>query len=117
MMIFTQLSLSNGIFCKRPLEENIAEVKRLGFKNLEFNMKSVEVEDDASVHTAKKLVDDCGLKCLTLHAATLARQRPGGSASGSVLRKNLFRVCSKIVGAGHGGTLKHLAETARISTA
>ena len=66
-----KLSLSNGIFCKRALEENIAEVKRLGFENLEFNMKSVEVEDDVSVYVAKRLVDDCGLKCLTLHAATL----------------------------------------------
>ena len=66
-----KLSLSNGIFCKRSLEENIAEVKRLGFENLEFNMKSVEVEDDVSVYVAKRVVDDCGLKCLTLHAATL----------------------------------------------
>ena len=66
-----KLSLSNGIFCKRALEENISEVKRLGFGNLEFNMKSVEVEDDVSVYVAKRLVDDFGLKCLTLHAATL----------------------------------------------
>jgi len=70
-MISIKLSLSNGIFCKRALEENIAEVKRLGFNNLEFNMKSVEVEDDVTVHAAKKLVDDFNLKCLTLHAATL----------------------------------------------
>jgi sugar phosphate isomerase/epimerase len=70
-MISMLLSLSNGIFCKRPLEENMAEVKQLGFSNLEFNMKSVEVEDDVSVHAAKKLVDDCNLKCLTIHAATL----------------------------------------------
>ena len=34
-------------------------------------MKSVEVEDDVSVYVAKRLVDDFGLKCLTLHAATL----------------------------------------------
>jgi len=66
-----KLSLSNGIFYKQALEENIAEVKRLGFENLEFNMKSVEVEDDVSIYVAKKLVDGCGLKCLTLHAATL----------------------------------------------
>ena len=66
-----KLSLSNGIFYKQALEENIAEVKRLGFENLEFNMKSVEVEDDVSIYVAKKLVDEFGLKCLTLHAATL----------------------------------------------
>jgi len=66
-----KLSLSNGIFSKQALEENISEVKRLGFENLEFNMKSVEVEDDVSVYVTKKLVDEFGLKCLTLHAATL----------------------------------------------
>ncbi len=66
-----KVSLSNGMFCKRALEDNISEVKRLGFENLEFNMKSVEVEDDMSVYLAKRLVDDSGLKCLTLHAATL----------------------------------------------
>jgi sugar phosphate isomerase/epimerase len=66
-----RLSLSNGIFCKRALEENIAEVKRLGFENLEFNMKSIEVEDDVSIYNARKLVEAHGLRCLTLHAATL----------------------------------------------
>jgi sugar phosphate isomerase/epimerase len=66
-----RLSLSNGIFAKYPLDENIAAVKRLGFENLEFNMKSVKVEDDVSVYTAKRLIDTCGLTCLTLHAATL----------------------------------------------
>jgi sugar phosphate isomerase/epimerase len=43
----------------------------LGFENLEFNMKSVQVEDDVSVYAAKRLVDAYGLKCLSLHAATL----------------------------------------------
>jgi sugar phosphate isomerase/epimerase len=66
-----RLSLSNGIFSKFPLDENIAAVSRLGFKNLEFNMKSVEVEDDISVYAAKSLVDAYGLKCLTLHGAVL----------------------------------------------
>jgi sugar phosphate isomerase/epimerase len=66
-----KLSLSNGIFSKYPLEKNIATVSRLGFENLEFNMKSVEVEDDISVYKVKLLVGAHGLKCLTLHAATL----------------------------------------------
>ncbi len=66
-----ELGLSNGIFCKHKLEENFALVKQLGFENLEFNMKSVEVEDDVSVYTAEKLLKDYGLNCLTLHAATL----------------------------------------------
>jgi sugar phosphate isomerase/epimerase len=66
-----KLSLSNGIFRKCTLEENIAEVKRLGFENLEFNMKCVEEEDEEAVYVAKKLIDSQGLNCLTLHAATL----------------------------------------------
>ncbi len=66
-----KISLSNGIFAKHRLEENIAQIKRLGFENLEFNMKSVEENDEDSVYTAKRLIDSYGLNCLTLHAATL----------------------------------------------
>jgi sugar phosphate isomerase/epimerase len=66
-----KLSLSNGIFSKYPLDENIAAVRRLGFENLEFNMKCVEEEDEESVYTAKKLIDAHGLNCLTVHAASL----------------------------------------------
>src|SRR3990170_6608119 len=66
-----KLSLSNGFFFRRSLDENIAEVKRLGFGNLEFNMKCVEEEDEEAVYAAKKLIDSYGLNCLTLHAATL----------------------------------------------
>jgi sugar phosphate isomerase/epimerase len=65
------LSFSNGTFSKSKLEENFAAIQKLGFENVEFNMKSVEVEDDVSVYAAKKLVDEYGLNCLTLHAATL----------------------------------------------
>jgi sugar phosphate isomerase/epimerase len=53
------------------LGDNVASVKRLGFDNLEFNMKCVKEKDEDSVYTAKKLVDSHGLKCLTVHAATL----------------------------------------------
>jgi sugar phosphate isomerase/epimerase len=63
--------LSNGIFSRRTLDENLAAVKDLGFDNIEFNMKSVKKENDTSIYTAKKLVDAYGLNCLTLHAATL----------------------------------------------
>ena len=66
-----RLSLSNGIFSKYTIDENIAAVRRLGFENLEFNMKCVEEEDEESVYTAKKLIDAHGLNCLTLHAASL----------------------------------------------
>ncbi len=66
-----KLSLSNGIFSKYTLEENLAAVRRLGFENLEFNMKSVEKQTDDSPDPAKKLLIRYGLKCLTVHSATL----------------------------------------------
>ncbi|MEM4243549.1 MAG: sugar phosphate isomerase/epimerase [Candidatus Bathyarchaeia archaeon] len=66
-----KLSLSNGIFSHLPLAENIAAVRKLGLENLEFNMKCVEKEDDDSVYIAKKLIDAHGLRCLTVHAASL----------------------------------------------
>ena len=37
---------------------------------MEFNMKCVEEDDEASVYSAKKLMESHGLRCLTLHAAT-----------------------------------------------
>ena len=66
-----RLSLSNGIFSKYPLEENIAAVSQMVFENLEFRVKSVKVEDDVSVYDAKRLVDAYGVKSLIVHAATL----------------------------------------------
>jgi sugar phosphate isomerase/epimerase len=66
-----KLSLSNGIFSKMGLEKNFAAVKELGFENIEFNMKTVRNENDTAVYAAKKLLDASGLKCLTLHSATL----------------------------------------------
>ena len=66
-----KLSLSNGIFSKLGLEKNFASVKDLGFENIEFNMKTVRKENDTAVYGAKKLLDASGLKCLTLHSATL----------------------------------------------
>lgn len=66
-----KLSLSNGIFSKLGLVENFATVKRLGFKNLEFNMKTVRTENDTAVYGAKALLETSGLRCLTLHSAAL----------------------------------------------
>jgi sugar phosphate isomerase/epimerase len=66
-----KLSFSNGTFSHVSLENNLAAVTKLGFENIEFNMKSVEEEDDVSVYRAKKLIDEFGLNCLTVHAATL----------------------------------------------
>ena len=65
-----QLSLSNGAFASLELKDNLALVKKLGFENVEFNMKGVETENDTSVYSARRLIEDYGLKCLTLHAAS-----------------------------------------------
>jgi len=66
-----ELSLSNGVFSEYSLAENITTVKKLGFSNLEFNMKCVEEEDEEAVYPAKEYIDAHGLNCLTLHSATL----------------------------------------------
>lgn len=66
-----KLSLSNGVFSEYPLTESISAVKKLGFENLEFNMKCVEEEDEDVVYAAKKQIKKHGLNCLTLHSATL----------------------------------------------
>ncbi len=66
-----KISLSNGVFSNRPLTKNLDAVRKLGFENLEFNMKSVKTEDDVAAYSARKLVDEHGLRVLTLHAATL----------------------------------------------
>ncbi len=66
-----KLSLSNGTFSEYSLADNIATVRRLGFENLEFNMKCVEEEDEEAVNPAKKHIEAHGLNCLTLHSATL----------------------------------------------
>ncbi|MCL5949569.1 MAG: hypothetical protein M1490_03730, partial [Candidatus Bathyarchaeota archaeon] len=66
-----KLSLSNGIFSKLDLEKNLAAVRKLGFEYVEFNMKTVRKENDTVVYAAKKLLDSSGLKCLTVHSATL----------------------------------------------
>ena len=76
-----KVSLSNGVFSSLPLSENLASVRQLGFGGLEFNMKSVEKQADDSPLPAKKLVAACGLKCLTLHAASLNVQREGEVAT------------------------------------
>ena len=56
-----KLSLSNGIFSKLGLKKNFAAVKRLGFENIEFNMKCVRKENDTAVYAAKEYLDCSGL--------------------------------------------------------
>ncbi len=71
-----KLSLSNGIFCKKGIKENFAAVKQLGFKNVEFNMKSIKKERDTDVYREQKALATSGLTCLTLHSATLHVKDP-----------------------------------------
>ena len=68
--------MSNGIFSKLSLEKNFAAVKELGFENLEFNMKCVKKENDTDVYREQRLLKVTGLKCLTLHSATLHVKDP-----------------------------------------
>ncbi len=70
------LSLSNGIFSKLRLDGNFAAVKQLGFRNIEFNMKSIKKEHDTDVYREQKALAASGLNCLTLHSAVLHVKDP-----------------------------------------
>lgn len=65
-----KLSLSNSVFSNYPLIDNLRYVKKLGFENIEFNMKTVEQGDEKSVYKIIGLLEKHKLKCLTLHSAT-----------------------------------------------
>ena len=71
-----KLSLSNGIFSKLGLTENFEKVKALGFKNVEFNMKSIKKEHDTDVYREQKALVASGLTCLTHHSAVLHVKDP-----------------------------------------
>ncbi len=71
-----KLSLSNGIFCKYRINENFAMVKQLGFRDVEFNMKSIKKEHDTDVYREQKALAASGLNCLTLHSAVLHVKDP-----------------------------------------
>jgi sugar phosphate isomerase/epimerase len=71
-----RLSLSNGIFSNLGIKENFAAVKVLGFENIEFNMKSIKKERDTDVYREQKALQASGLKCLTLHSASLHVKDP-----------------------------------------
>lgn len=71
-----QLSLSNGIFSKLGITENFQTVKELGFKNVEFNMKSIKKEHDTDIYREHKALKESGLTCLTHHSAVLHVKDP-----------------------------------------
>ena len=111
-----RLSLSNGIFSKYPLDENMAAVRRMGFENLEFNMKCVKEEDEEAVYPAKKLLDAHGLNCLTLHAATLPVKDESEIAKAVYYGKvslNFAHVLSAPVMVVHSNVSRKLAENLR----
>jgi sugar phosphate isomerase/epimerase len=58
------------------MEENFQAVVSLGFRNIEFNMKIVEKENDTDVHREQHLLKSSGLNCLTLHCASLHVKDP-----------------------------------------
>jgi len=60
-----KLSLSSGIFSKLRLDANFAAVKELGFRDIEFNMKSIKKEHDTDVYRDQKALAASGLNCLT----------------------------------------------------
>ena len=71
-----KLSLSNGIFAKYRINDNFAAVKKLGFTNIEFHMKSIKKEHDTDVYREQKTLAASGLNCLTLHSAVLHVKDP-----------------------------------------
>lgn len=71
-----KLSLSNGLFSKLGINENLAMVKQFGFENIEFNMKSIKKEHDTDVYREQKALASSGLNCLTLHSAIMHVKDP-----------------------------------------
>src|SRR5271169_7127806 len=71
-----KLSLSNGLFSKLGVKQNFETVKRLGFENIEFNMKAIKKEHDTDVYREQKALIASGLNCLTLHSAVLHVKDP-----------------------------------------
>jgi sugar phosphate isomerase/epimerase len=71
-----KLSLSNGLFSKLSLDGNFAAVKKLGFRNIEFNMKAIRKERDRDVYRVQKALAASGLNCLSLHSAILHVKDP-----------------------------------------
>jgi sugar phosphate isomerase/epimerase len=71
-----KLSLSNGIFSKLSINGNFAAVEKLGFENIEFNMKSIRKERDTDVYREKKAFEATKLNCLTLHSAVIHVKDP-----------------------------------------
>lgn len=111
-----KLSLSNGIFSKLSIKENFAAVKHLGFENIEFNMKSIKKERDTDVYREQNALLASGLKCLTLHSASLHVKDPI-EVHQSVYYGKISLECAHALGAQlmtvHSNIAKKLPQNAR----
>ena len=111
-----KLSLSNGIFNKLSIHQNFATVKQLGFENIEFNMKSIKKERDTDVYREQKALAGSGLKCLTLHSASLHVKDPI-EVHQAVYYGKISLECAHALGAPlmtvHSNVSKKLSQSAR----
>jgi sugar phosphate isomerase/epimerase len=111
-----KLSLSNGIFSKLGIKENFAMVKQLSFENIEFNMKSIKKERDTDVYREQKALQASGLKCLTLHSASLHVKDPI-EVHQAVYYGKISLECARALGAPlmtvHSNISKKLPQNAR----
>jgi sugar phosphate isomerase/epimerase len=71
-----ELSLSNWVFCKLPLEESVGRVAELGFRNIEFNPKCIEYEADECIQRVKGLIKLNRLTCTSVHSADTYVKKP-----------------------------------------
>jgi sugar phosphate isomerase/epimerase len=111
-----KLSLSNGIFSKLSIDENFGAVKKLGFENIEFNMKSIKKEHDTDVYREQKALVKSGLKCLTHHSAVLHVKDPI-EVHQAVYYCKISLECARALGAPlmtvHSNTSKKLPKQVR----
>jgi len=65
-----KISLSTGVFSEYSILPKLKQIKKLGFENIEFNMKNVQLGDELAVYKIKKTLKTQKINCLTLHSAT-----------------------------------------------
>ena len=107
-----KLSLSNGIFSKLRINENFGSVKKLGFSDIEFNMKSIKKEHDTDVYREQKALEASGLNCLTLHGAVLHVKDPI-EVHQAVYYGKISLECARALNAVHSNISKNLPRKLR----
>ena len=63
-----KLSISTWSLSNYPIQKNIEIIKEYGFKNIEFNLSAINAEAGDSVYTVKRLIDEHGLNCPSVHS-------------------------------------------------